>query len=113
MRLTAILTCSILILGVGAVPALAAGERVDGTREALAALQRDLGLTAEQVQEVGRQQDRAIDLDVELQASLGDGYAGARFDVRRGVLIVNIADDSLLEAVKASGAEPRLVKRGL
>ena len=109
MRFLAAVTILTAALGLAAAPALAE----DGTREALAALQRDLGLTPERLHDVGRQQDRAIDLDVKLQASLGDGYAGARFDVRRGVLIVNVTDDSLLEAVKASGAEPRLVKRGL
>jgi streptogrisin C len=113
MRLSATLTIAIaMAAGFTAAPALAE-ERPDGSLDALAAIERDLGLSPERALEIGRRQDRAIELDAELQASLGTGYAGARFDVRRGVLIVNVSDASLVEAVTASGAEPRLVARSL
>jgi streptogrisin C len=115
MRFKGTLMSSILIsaLALGAAPALAAEDHQDGSGEVSAALQRDLGLSPEQAKEQGALQERAMKLDQELQDSLGDGYAGAQYDVRSGRLIVMVSDESLLEKAKAAGAEPRLVKHGL
>ena len=73
MRFNGTLMSSIVIsaLALSAAPALAADERPDGSAEVSAALQRDLGLTPEQVKEQGPLQERAVKLDEELQAFAG------------------------------------------
>ena len=75
---------SILIstLALGAVPALAAEDRLDGSDEVSAALERDLGLSPEEAKVRGELQARAIELDAQLQAKLGDGFAGSEIDPR-------------------------------
>jgi streptogrisin C len=115
MRFKGTLTSSILIsaLALSAAPALAADERVDGSDEVSAALQRDLGLSPEQAKEQGPLQERAVKLDQSLQDSLGGGYAGSQYDLRSGRLIVFVSDEGLLEKAKAAGAEPRLVAHSL
>ena len=115
MRFNGTLMSSILIsaLALGAAPALAADERPDGSDDVSAALQRDLGLTPEQVKEQGPLQERAVKLDQELQRSLGDAYAGAEYDLKLGKLIVMVSDRGLLEKAQASGAEARFATHSL
>lgn len=107
--------CSILItaLAWGAAPAGAADERQDGADDIYVALERDLGLTREQAEAHGVQQERAIKLDTRLQRTLGDAYAGAWYDLPSGQLIVNVSDEGALETAKAAGADARLVKHSL
>ena len=115
MRFKGTLTSSILIsaLALGAAPALAADDRQDGSGDVSAALQRDLGLTPEQAKEQGPLQERAVKLEQELQASLGEGFAGSEYDLRSGRLIVFVSDKGLLEKAKDAGADPRLVAHSL
>src|SRR4051812_30900142 len=114
MRFRGTLMSSIVLsaLAFGAVPALAQ-ERADGSGDVAKALERDLGLSPDEVKAQGPLQEQAIKTDDELQSSLGDGYAGSFYDARAGRLVVMVSDESLLEKVKAAGAEPRLVKHPL
>jgi streptogrisin C len=114
MRFKGTLMSSIVIsaLAISVAPALAQ-ERADGSGEVSVALQRDLGLTPEQVKEQGPLQERALKLDRELQDSLGEAYAGSQYDLRSGRLIVMVSDKSLLEKASAAGADARLVERSM
>jgi streptogrisin C len=94
----------------GAASAGAAPERPDGADEIYEALERDLGLTREQAEANGELQARAIELDAELQRSLGDAYAGAWYEPDRGQLVVNVLDDAALERARDAGALARLVE---
>jgi streptogrisin C len=108
------LMSSIVIAAVAASasPAFAQDKRTEAA-DMTAAISRDLGLSPDQVQRLGEQQERAIALDEQLQKELGDGFAGSHFDIKSGQLIVNVTDRGLLEQVKGSGAEPRLVAHSL
>jgi streptogrisin C len=103
----------------GATPALAAtgsegagqaNARADAIGDVQAALQRDLGLSAERAKQHGTLQAKAIELDAALQASLGAAFAGSSYDARTGKLLVTVSDARQLDEVRAAGAEARLVK---
>jgi streptogrisin C len=115
MRLHRTLMSSIVIssLALGAGPAFAADDHQDGSDEVSAALQRDIGLTPEQVKEQGPLQQRAIELDDELKSELGDGYVGSEYDIKAGKLLVMVTDKGLAEKVEAAGADARLVDHSL
>lgn len=112
-------------LALGATPALGAAESevkaqpsgrahatdsTDVRRGVLAALKRDLGLSAEQVRRQQALQAKAIKLDQALEASLGEAFAGSTYDARKGALVVMVSDAEQLDEVRAAGAEARLVK---
>jgi streptogrisin C len=115
MRFSRTLMSSIVItaLAVGAAPALAQDDRKDGAGDVAAAMERDLGLSSEQVRELGPLQERALKLDAELQRSLGGAFAGSQFDIKSGRLLVMVSDEGALEKAKGSGAELKLVKHSL
>jgi len=115
VRIKATVIGSILIAAAawGAAPASAADERVDGVDDVTKAVERDLGLTREQAEQHGTQQERAIQLDARLQRALGDAYAGAWYDITTGLLVVNVTDDKALEQAAAAGADARLVAHSL
>ena len=114
MRFNGTLMSSIMIsaLALSAAPALAQ-ERPDGSADVAKAMERDLGLTAGQIKELGPQQERAVKLDEELKRSLGDAYAGSEFDLESGKLIVMVSDKGLLEKAQASGADARFAAHSL
>src|SRR4051794_28988206 len=115
MRFRGTLMASLVIsaLALSAVPALAADDRVDGSDEVAKAMERDLGLTPDQVKAQDEQQQRAVKLDEELRKSLGDAFAGSQYDLKSGRLIVMVSDRSLLEKASAAGADARLVSHPL
>jgi streptogrisin C len=115
MRFNRTLMSTIVIssLAFGAAPALAQDQKRTEAADMTAAIQRDLGLSADQVKLVGAQQERAIALDEQLQKELGDQIAGSYFDIRSGQLIVGTTDRSLLDKIKGAGAEPQLVQNNL
>ncbi|MDA0183884.1 hypothetical protein OJ997_26495 [Solirubrobacter phytolaccae] len=100
-------------LAFGAAPALAQDQKRTEVADMSAAIQRDLGLSADQVKRVSAQQERAIALDEQLQKELGDQIAGTYFDIKSGQLIVNTTDRGLLEKIKGAGAQPQLVQNNL
>jgi streptogrisin C len=115
MRFNRTLMSTIVIssLAFGAAPALAQDQKRTEVADMSAAIQRDLGLSADQVKLVGAQQERAIALDEQLQKELGEQIAGTYFDIKSGQLIVNVTDRGLLDNIKGAGATPRLVQNNL
>ena len=114
MRLKTTAICAVLISAMAwGGSAGAADERKDGNDEISTALERDLGLSREQVEKQGAQQEQAIKLDARLQRALGDAYAGAWYDLDSGRLVVNVTDGAALDTAKAAGADARLVDHSL
>ncbi|MFR9728549.1 alpha-lytic protease prodomain-containing protein [Saccharopolyspora sp. MS10] len=74
------------------------------------AMQRDLGLTAEQAQQ--RLHDEAIanEADRELRGALADAFGGSRYDAALGKLVVGVTDANLVDEVRAAGAEAKVVQ---
>jgi len=118
----AVAGASAIVLGLGigttavAAPDATADQRASRTSaagispEVLAALQRDLGLTADQVKARVAQQARASKIDSKLQALLGPAFGGSWFDARSGTLVVGVTEPQRLAEVMAAGAEARLVQ---
>ena len=108
-------------LALSAAPAMGAGGSEGAARpgaaannelpaDVQAALERDLGLSADQAQRHGALQARAIKLDQALQASLGDAYAGSSYDPRTGRLDVMVSDARRVDEAEAAGADARVAK---
>ena len=74
------------------------------------AMQRDLGLTAEQAQQ--RLHDEAIanEADQALRGTLADAFGGSRYDAELGKLVVGVTDADLVDEVRAAGAEAKVVQ---
>ncbi|MFC6002058.1 S1 family peptidase [Streptomonospora nanhaiensis] len=109
-----------LVLGVVAAPAAAAADDArpaqDAPRPTAAsqteALQRDLGLSAEQADTLMAEQRRAAALEDELRERLGDSFGGGRFDVDTARLTVAVTDSGAAQEVREAGAVPRVVEHG-
>ena len=120
--LLAVVLASVMFAGLASGPSAAAAGNGGGdnragtaqstelTSEVLHALRRDLGLTEEQARRQGALQAKAIKLDQELQATLGDAFAGSKYDARTGKLVVMVSDASKLDDAEARGAQARPVK---
>jgi len=77
----------------------------------LAAMQRDLNLTAEQArQRVVREYAAAL-TEAKLSKQLGAAFGGAWLNADASALIVGVTDLSQADLVRASGAQPQLVAR--
>jgi streptogrisin C len=113
MRIKTALTASILLLAVGAAPALAQEQRLDGSAEVMESISRDTGLSDEQLKTLLPAQDRAIAIDAKLKRSIGEQYGLSYFDSKSEKLIVNVTDDELAKQVEAVGAAPNFVKHSL
>jgi len=115
MRTTLVRMGGFALLAVGtaitvAMPANAAPAGGSSTSSAIQeALQRDLGLTPQQAQVRVQQEQVAWSKDKTLRISLGDDYAGSRFDGATGKLVVNVSDASRVSEVTAAGAVARVV----
>ncbi len=72
----------------------------------LAAMQRDLGLTAEQARTRMRQEASAMTIEPAAKAAAGKFYGGSWFDAKTGKLVVGVstADATVQDAVRATGA---------
>src|SRR6187401_3226988 len=104
MRFRGTLMSSLVVsaMVLSAAPALAAEDHGDGSADVQAAMERDLGLTPDEAKRQDEYQERALQVDAELQKSLGDAYAGSQYDLKSGNLIVMVSDRSLLEKAKAA-----------
>lgn len=115
--LAIVVTVPAIVLG-PAVPAAAAPAPVPDRSarvteaDVLAALQRDLHLTAEQAARLVRQQTAALAANRALDASLGADFGGSWFDAKSGKLVVSVTKASRAAEVTARGAEVRVVERG-
>jgi streptogrisin C len=81
--------------------------------EMIEALERDLGQSRDEIERRLTAEARAARLEPRLGAELGDAYGGAWMSGDGSELIVGITDAGLADAVRALGAEPRLVTRSL
>ncbi|MEV4095433.1 S1 family peptidase [Streptosporangium saharense] len=77
------------------------------------ALQRDLGLTAEQAVTRLANEARAASTEALLSRSLGAGYAGTWLNADATQLLVATSDPASVAAIKAKGAQPVVVSRSL
>ncbi|SDZ16416.1 streptogrisin C. Serine peptidase. MEROPS family S01A [Micromonospora pattaloongensis] len=94
-----------------APPAPAPAPAPDLAPAMLSALQRDLHLTADQARARLAAEAAAPAVETKLRATLGDTFGGAWLDGDGGALIVGITDPARAAAVRAAGAEPRVVGR--
>jgi streptogrisin C len=94
-----------------AAPANAAPAGGSSTSSAIQeALQRDLGLSPQQA-EVRFQQERvAFSKEKTLRITLGDTFAGSRFDAASGKLVVGVTDASRVSEVTSAGAVAEVVE---
>ncbi|MEU3018244.1 S1 family peptidase [Nocardiopsis sp. NPDC007018] len=77
------------------------------------ALQRDLGLTPLEADELLTAQDQAFEVDEAAAEAAGDAYGGSVFDTESLELTVLVTDPSAVDAVEATGAEAELVSYGI
>lgn len=92
----------------------AASQPTDGTAPALLnAMQRDLGLTADQVYARVAQESRAAAAEATLRDQLAGSFGGAWFDSSAGTLVVAVTDASKAGQVTAAGATARVVQRSV
>jgi streptogrisin C len=77
----------------------------------LAAMQRDLGLTADQARDRLTRDDRASRTEARLRKSLGSAFAGAWLTADAATLIVAVTDGRRAAEVRATGAQARVVSR--
>lgn len=79
--------------------------------EMLTALQRDLGLTAEQARTRLTREDKASRTDAQLRKDLGATYAGSWLTADAGTLVVAVTDKAQAARVTAAGATVKVVGR--
>ena len=73
------------------------------------AMQRDLGLTVDQIAVRLDQEAAATTAENSLRSRLGSAFGGAFFDSATGKLVVGVTDAAVSDAVTAAGATPRVV----
>lgn len=101
-------------VAVAATPAAAAAPPDDApSREMVDSMVADLGLTPAQARDRIRAEGRASRLQGPARAAAGEAYAGAFFDPAVATLVVGVTDPAVLDAVRATGAEPRVVENRL
>jgi len=119
VRLPALGGAALLAAAIALVPAVshaapapgrpAGADLAPGMR---AALERDLGLTAREVDVRLAHEAAAPVVEKHARAALGDRFAGAWFDARAGRLAVAVTDRADFGAVASTGARPVLAARG-
>ncbi|RBQ14107.1 S1 family peptidase [Spongiactinospora rosea] len=77
------------------------------------ALERDLGLTEQQVRVRLANEERAAKVESKLTATLGGSYAGAWLNHDASRLLVATTDAAAAPAIEAQGAQPVLAARSL
>lgn len=100
-------------LAVTALSTASAAPKRGGTADTdalVAAIQRDLGLSATQATSLFGQQDKAVKLDAGLRASLGSSFGGSWFDAKAGTLVVNVTDKASAAEVTKAGARAVVVE---
>ncbi|MGY0237121.1 S1 family peptidase [Longispora urticae] len=88
-------------------PTLPAGLASPGM---LAAMQRDLGLTAAQARDRVAAETAARRTAEVVRAALGDRHAGVWYDAEAGALAVAVTDRASADRARAAGARPTVVR---
>ncbi|MCX4679803.1 S1 family peptidase [Streptomyces sp. NBC_01433] len=109
---------ALLLLGawaaVGLPSASAADSPSTGTAPAsaglLSAMRQDLGLTESQARARLADEKTATALEPKARRAAGSSYGGSWFDADSGKLTVAVTDGGKIRAVRATGAETRLVE---
>jgi streptogrisin C len=103
----AVLVLPVVLPVTAAATSLSAPDAVPA--EVLAAMQRDLGLTADQVFVRVAQETKATAIEGTLRDQLGSSFGGAWFSPSLGKLVVGVTDANKLGTVRAAGAEGKVV----
>ncbi|GAA2405200.1 S1 family peptidase [Streptomyces glaucosporus] len=74
------------------------------------AMERDLGLSERQARERLRQEAAAAAVAPRAEKAAGAAFGGSWFDARTGKLVVGVTGEKKAEAVRATGAVPRIVE---
>lgn len=90
-----------------------AGRTPEVTDEVSRALQRDLGLSPEQVTWQLAAQKAARQLNAELAPRLGGDFAGSWYDQKSGKLVVAVSSAKRAAEVRNAGAEPVVVANSM
>ncbi|MBO4255758.1 S1 family peptidase [Streptomyces griseorubiginosus] len=103
------------LAGASTLPASAAGSPAHRTQAPasdalLSAMQRDLGLTKRQAETRLAQEKTATAVERKAKRAAGSAYGGSWFDAVRGRLTVAVTRRANVDAVRATGADVRLVK---
>ncbi|MCO1579085.1 S1 family peptidase [Crossiella sp. SN42] len=103
----------VALLATGAVVAggLPAAADSFASPEMLQAMQRDLGLTAEQAADRVASELKATEVEKSVRDALGGAFAGAHFDEGSAKLVVSVTDAAKAAAVEAAGATAKVVSR--
>ncbi|MCP3800039.1 S1 family peptidase [Allokutzneria sp. A3M-2-11 16] len=106
---------ALLALGSAAALTLPAAAAAPGdtfaSPEMLTAMQRDLGLTAAEATARATNEMKAAEAEAGLRGVLGDSFAGSHFAQGSAKLTVSVTDAAKADAVRAAGAEVRVVAR--
>ncbi|GAB3429069.1 S1 family peptidase [Actinophytocola sediminis] len=105
---------AVTLVATAAVSTATAAPRGAGVAddEVLVAIQRDLGLSSAQVDELPTRQAAAVRLDVRLRSALGGVFGGSWFDAAAGALVVGVTDRARVGEVRAAGARAVVVEHG-
>ncbi|GAB3282671.1 S1 family peptidase [Parasphingorhabdus pacifica] len=90
-----------------------ASEPAPRTAEAetmLEAMQRDLGVTADQARQRLASEARASGADQKLREDLAGSFGGSHYDAGSGKLVVGVTDQAAANRAEAVGAEARMVE---
>jgi streptogrisin C len=118
VRLTGAILLAAGVVAAASLPAVAGGSSATSvfsaddpqiSPEVLAAMQRDLGLTAQQTTSRLVAEAHAGTVERQVGASLGDAFGGAWFDPAANKLVVGVTDTGRVDALRAAGAEAKLV----
>ncbi|MBB4905291.1 S1 family peptidase [Actinophytocola algeriensis] len=109
-KLCASLAGALLVLGTvlaGGTTSTASPQAAPQEDGFVAAMQRDLGLTADQVTTRLRQESAAMAVDPVAKKAAGAAFGGSWFDAKTGKLTVAVStsDRAVHDAVRASGAD--------
>ncbi|WP_236796905.1 S1 family peptidase [Amycolatopsis sp. GM8] len=92
-------------LAAGAVVAVCLAPSATAAQPLQTAMQRDFGLTAEQVQTRLAQEAAAMNLAPAAQSAAGTAFGGSWYDAATGKLVVGVTDATRAAAVRATGAD--------
>ncbi|MEO3846939.1 S1 family peptidase [Streptomyces sp. B8F3] len=97
--------------GAAALAPAAGADSAQGLSPGLAAaLQRDLGLTADEARERLADERRAGEIEKRAERAAGAAYGGSWFDADSGQLTVAVTGAQRADAVRATGADVRVVE---
>ncbi|GAA5170455.1 MULTISPECIES: S1 family peptidase [Amycolatopsis] len=92
-------------LAAGAALAVCLAPSASAVQPVSDAMQRDLGLTTEQVRARLAQEATAMDVAPAARAAAGEAFGGSWYDAAAGKLVVGVTDAAKTAAVRATGAE--------